>query len=413
MNDWENKEFWLWVGMLLPPLGFGWFNFSWVIGLIVMVLSFVLWIKEVGIRNYFLYQWEAWWFLGWVLISSLSSLVGVGSEFDFIGFIRMWLKMLLGLGWLWINFVLGVRNRGDGVLRAILITSLLKLIMEIGLYFKIKIFLFNIFVSKFVTSIKENLLRGRTIISFFEESFVPIWIWFILKKKAVWGVVVIVVMGAIVFLSNWRGRLIVYILSLMLSWLMFYKNRISWKQWLIYFLSLTILFAIVDVIALHWRGFSVMDRFMMRDVNQDKKTVDWRILAFRDAKVMGEHSVLGVGLGQFYLFTSLKKKFPSRIEDASLYGPHNIFFQFLAETGWIGLVWLIVGLLIFVKNDLECSKVRRCKFLSLVFWLVVLVVQFYPAEGWEFFSLFFGLRGWLIGRNVSNSEVSEKSISCR
>ncbi len=409
-GDMKNWWVWLWVVALLPPFSLGGVNSTWLVELGAVIGGVWLGWEKKDELGEFLSQKTVWWFLGWMAIISLS---GVGVLY-WPSFWKMWGKWVIGLVWLWIVMATYRQGKERQVWWGLIIVLWLKLVLEVGLYQDwFKSFEFRFLDTKLVNSIKANLLRERTIISFFNEPLALGSWWLIAKKNKRWkwwGWLSLLGSGIVVFMSNWRGRMVVWLMVLLggIGW---WGDKKQMKKWLVGIAIVGLVFGGLDRLMLISRGYSVLDRLRNEDKAEDKNTLKWRKKAFGEAREMASYTWFGVGVGQFYNFTDLKNRLGLqliKLDDASKYGPHNIFFQFLAETGWIGWFWLVLGLSWFGWWDSSHWKIYNSdlKLLAGVFWLTVAVVQFYPAISWEFVALFFGLRGVLLkGAKLSDGKV--------
>jgi len=396
------------IFLLLPPFNVMGINSVWILEMVVLGVGLVnAWYKEDQLRD-FLHHWEVLWLIVFIVLITLSGLVII----EWLPFIKFITKFWLGFWLMWLAYVYGDNRKL--IIKLMLFSLLMRVWLESLLYIQIladKVV--KIFYESLSKSIIANLGRNRTMIGFFGEPLiiVGIYFWFTEKKAWKWlgGASVFGAM-VIAFMSNWRGRFLTVVLisSIGVLWGIIVGNK-NKKKWVKHFVIWSgifggVLLMLNNILTLK-QGYSVVDRLLNKNYREDVVPVEWRKQLFEESLEMAKYSWLGVGGGQFYVHTNHKntiRVFNHGIEDASKYGPHNLFFQFLAETGWLGLGWLIIGLgLMFVKDIKDCWLLRmnsiRCAFI-MMFWGIILEAQFYPVVGWEFFVLFFGLRGLLLRR---------------
>jgi O-antigen ligase len=156
------------------------------------------------------------------------------------------------------------------------------------------------------------------------------------------------------------------------------------------------------------KGFSVVDRLMNKDVYEDQMTIKWRIEVFKESAEMGFSSPFGIGLRNFYDWTYFRSKakflstdFELLTKEAVVDGPHNIVAQFLAETGYVGLLIFLLMLATFASRDLKIIRSKQELWLEkatiiLVFWGFIFATVFYPATSLSFYISFFLFRAMLI-----------------
>jgi len=280
-----------------------------------------------------------------------------------------------------------------------------------------------VFGSLILQSIKANLVRYRTYVDFIQEASVPLFLFGLLnkhnslKQRIFYGVCA-VGMGGVVFLSNWRGRVLVYVFSLLifiLSIIFLKKKKLRSKKlfWLGgLIVGVVLMFGILDRVGLNKIGFSVVDRLRNADFAEDVSTIEWRVNVFKDSYDMGRSGFIGVGVGNFYEWTNFKKRHEylireyGELADAAIYhGPHNVFFQYFAEIGIIGTgVFVIYLFFAFVKDlhRIKSQKLYGAEMSFIVsFWTLLGVVQFYPATSLSFYVLFFVLRGVLDNKKLN------------
>jgi len=260
------------------------------------------------------------------------------------------------------------------------------------------------------SSISANLLRGRTYIELLQEASIPFIFYMIyLKGTKIWeqtlAYFLIILNIFIAFLSNWRGRFIVSLVAVPLSFSLFTKTARKSMLPLIIFGSIS-LFGLygLDKSQVFSSGFSVIDRLENRELN-DLDSVKWRVRMMGTSFELGFTHPLGVGLKNFsqYVTSGTSNPFAPKESvqlgrEAVFDGPHNIFPQFMAETGIAGLLAFGLMLIIFARHDSKLLRGKPSnsqKALIAFFWLILTSTLFYPASSLSFYVYFFLARGLL------------------
>lgn len=337
-------------------------------------------------------------------------------------FIKAYEKLIFGI----ISFfsaIIFVNRDKKGILAKTMIAFIaagaVRLFMEIILLLKPDLFisLAEVVIKPVVvTSIKANLFRIRTYIDLLNEATLPFFFYLYYKKKDekplnILVLILILCLGLVAFLSNWRGRVIVFASllvgsALLLSTIWQEKKKILISGLVVLVVSLTI----VDRLQLFSYGFSVVDRLLNKDEKEDVSTIEWRYKLFGTSADMGKTYPFGVGLKNFYDFIGAEAKGKGKFvykeaeiltKEAAVDGPHNIFFQFLAETGLGGFVVFLVMLGAFVVSDVGMIRKKgnfnlESRVIILAFWGLIIGTQFYPATALSFYVPFFFFRGLLV-----------------
>ena len=252
-----------------------------------------------------------------------------------------------------------------------------------------------------------NLARGKLFDDTYSIIIVPILLFFLFRRTQLVVKIILLCLflsfAVVAFASNFRTFFITFIATSFLTIL--FLRGVGKRGWII---LLLIAFFTVSAIPINNalisdNGFTVIDRLLLQDNSRDYSTIDWRFRMFQESIDMSLSRPFGVGLGNFYdflpqnykLLSPNKESSQAQIAiDALQSGPHNIFFQYLAETGFTGLISFIALLTYFVKKDIGILKGKNNekKTLIMSFWALVLTVQAFPAINLAFYSLFFLLR---------------------
>ena len=148
---------------------------------------------------------------------------------------------------------------------------------------------------------------------------------------------------------------------------------------------------------------------LLEDKAEDVRTISSRITRGEKSIEIGLSSpIFGVGLGNYYdnldfpmqkvfsRFKSINKEF----ELAAFY-PHNIFFRTFAETGFLGLISLMMLFAYFIKKDvaLLIGNKDLPKAFVVAFWILFIHAFFNPSSTVKFQSFF-----WLIRILIERTE---------
>jgi len=413
--------------ILLPPIRFPFFGPDWLNtnlfarALILFVFLYVLARGLIAGEKWFLKRnYHIDIILLFFIVQSLS-VIGAINGFAFL---KLYEKLVFGFMVFVITIGLTKRNGPDFFEKVILVyflAGVVKLFLEGILLIAPDLligFADTFFKSGVALSIKANLARDRTYIDLFPEASLPIFLYyfyrFYYKKKRAKvmksvSIILGVLLGLVSFLSNWRGRVLVYAAMLISSFVLFKKYW--FKKFKLLFLGGLILFSslfILDQTMVASKGFSVVDRLMNKDVYEDQMTIEWRVEVFKESVKMGFSSPFGIGLRNFYDWTYLKSKakflstdFELLIKEAAVDGPHNIVAQFLAETGYVGLLIFLLMIVVFASRDLKIIRNKQGLWLEkatiiLAFWGFIFATLFYPATSLSFYVSFFLFRAMLI-----------------
>lgn len=412
--------------VLLPPIRFPFFGPDWLntnLFARALILFVFLYVLAKG-----LIAGEKWfpkrnYHIDIILLFFIVQSLSIISAINGFAFLKLYEKLVFGFMIFVIAIGLTKRNKSDFFEKVILVyflAGVVKLFLE-GLLLIAPDLLISFadifFKSGVALSIKANLARNRTYIDLFSEASLPIFLYYFYRfyrKKRVRvmksvGIIFGVLLGLVSFLSNWRGRVLVYAGMLISSFALFRKYW--FKKFKFLLLGGLVLFSslfILDQGIVASKGFSVVDRLMNKDVFEDQMTIEWRVEVFKESVEMGFSSPFGIGLRNFYDWTYFKSKakflstdFELLTKEAVVDGPHNIVAQFLAETGYIGLLIFLLMLAAFASRDLKIIRNKQELWLEkttiiLTFWGFILATVFYPATSLNFYVSFFLFRAMLV-----------------
>lgn len=302
------------------------------------------------------------------------------------------------------------RNLVQRVMRVIFIASASVLIVQLTTFFFPKIFssIGRILIyNNLFDIVLANYNVGKLYDNTYLEIIIPILtLGFIRAKKNYQKVIffsLILIYGFLSFVSNFRYRFLAFIFSIFFSSLVFFKPKKLLSSIFLLIFSIILVFTISNFVLIKSNNNTVIDRIFLKDEEKDLGTIKWRFKMFGNSISIANRNALGIGLGNFYDNLSIKDKDLNNVFGvkkqialgALTSGPHNIFFQFLAETGYFGLLTFIVLLIFFLKKDffyLSKKNQNEKKALIIMFWTLIFIVQFFPAINLTFYSMFFLLR---------------------
>lgn len=346
------------------------------------------------------------------LTQSLSAVNAINAM-DFSG--RYW-KVIFGIILFFlIRYLLQVIKSRDVILRKLMQVLLVGAIVEI--FFQLILFLSpnffshigSIFIYNNLLSVTSaNISAGKLLDDTYLEIITPLLLYYYLyeKKRRFYYLSILVVLAFISFASNFRYRLLAFIIGAILSFITFAKTKIKMKY--IFLALFLIIFGVISVsiISTNIAGYGIINRILIRKDTEDTSSITFRLTMMEESTKMAiSHPLFGVGLGNFYdflpanyknlLFLTFSDK-KSIQSGALIGGSHNIFFQTLAESGFLGLGSLLVLLGYYIRKDLKIIRNGKNEISSVfivMFWTFMTIAQLFPSTNLEFYFLFFLLRG--------------------
>jgi hypothetical protein len=269
---------------------------------------------------------------------------------------------------------------------------------------------------KHVELVLANIARNRVYVETFDEAVVLLVIWWLYRRKGgvkntYLGYVLLVLVGFFAFVSNFRSRLLFFLVTLtgfILNSLLSFKKAVSIKLGLSPLLiSLVLTGFIASIVAGGIFGQTFIDRLQFASQQEDVETVFFRVKQLQEAWEMAlENNFSGVGLGNFYeglpfsknysffLQTAITSDKEITTKGAAIY-VHNIFGTFLAEGGvWAGILFLALTVK-FLFDDYKLARKGEEGSLLLVFafWGLFTYSLFNPFVPFSLQGLFWFVRG--------------------
>lgn len=211
------------------------------------------------------------------------------------------------------------------------------------------------------------------------------------------------------FISNVRTKflqLIFLLVSIGCNFVFHKDYRCIAKRKFFLLIYIFIFSFIVFLKLYHPYNYEILDRILITEDLSDLKSVDFRIKSFeRSFELFNSSILLGIGLGN-YSFSNAKPKIFSllRNTEENIYfqrvqqSPHNVFLQFLSETGLFGFLFFIFLLFSFIMQDSQIIFKKNTRYKNLFpfilsSWCFLFYGFFNPFETLYIMGLFWFLRG--------------------
>lgn len=257
----------------------------------------------------------------------------------------------------------------------------------------------NLLNEKGYTMAKDVILKSRLTISTYTEIFLPIlyWKYFSSRNNKVILYVSIILINILAFYSGWRIRGIISIISIVqVIYMMFYQNnfrRLVPKLGLL-ILPFSILFLVNS-------GFFTKNPTLNRilydsedAISSDKNRTNILSQSF---DIFFINPLFGVGLNNNYIYRQNPKYLSSKEANNSAKlvreaGSHNFYIDLLIEVGLFGIVFFLIVLLSWIKEDKKyIVDINRYPFIS-AFYLLLFYAILHSTGGYRFFTLILLLR---------------------
>jgi O-antigen ligase len=307
--------------------------------------------------------------------------------------------------------ILNKKRLANKIIQIINFTVLINVCMELLMFFfpSLVNWLYRFIHQSVLDIFVFNINRGRLYFESYGEVFLPIILYLFIKEKNLLNKIIywIVTLGVIMlaFWSNYRDRFVVVCFSLFTTLMIFRKDilKIRTRQNIIFLFATMLIFIGGFFYIYQTRGYSVIDRLLLQDKEEDIGSLVSRGILINEAVSIGRQFPLtGAGLGNYYdhLPSFMKNQRYRMIGqnrnflDATLLYPHNLFAQIFVETGLLGLVSFLLILGIFIRQDFRILKKDNSisKALAISFWALILYSMFNPRTYLTFYTNFFILR---------------------
>jgi O-antigen ligase len=256
----------------------------------------------------------------------------------------------------------------------------------------------NIVYSGHFSIVLSDFERGRLYIDTYDEAIIPFLLLTSVVRVPFLRYLFILVLAFLGFISNWRIRALMIAFSLISS---LFMKTLKIKTLVILIFAVLIVGWSASYVSTALVGFSVVDRLTFTYEDEDIESLNSRLNQINIALQMGQQSLFGVGLGNYY--DNLRGKdsafYSDRdVKERTLGNIHNIFAAAVAETGYIGLLLLIGLLFVFAKNDMNILNTtdRHRKACVVSFWTIFFHILLAPNTGGYTLVFFWGIRGLLL-----------------
>lgn len=311
-----------------------------------------------------------------------------------------------------VSYLLIDNKKKFGILiELISLTVIINVLLELAMFFFPQLinFLYGFIHQSVLDIFVFNVNRGRLYFESYGEVFLPVILYLFIKEKNLTKKIIYWLMidgvTLLAFWSNYRDRFVVVCFSLFVT-LIIFKNdlfKIKIKQNIIFFIATVLIFFGGFVYIYQAKGYSVIDRLLLQDKEEDVNSLNFRGELMSEAVLIGkQYPIFGIGLGNFYdrLPSFMKNRRYQMIGqnkifyDATLLYPHNLFAQIFVETGLLGLLSFMFILGYFVNKDIKILKNNKdiSKALIVSFWALILYAMFNPRTYLTFYTNFFILR---------------------
>ena len=297
-------------------------------------------------------------------------------------FLLIWKDVVFGLIFFFVTLnVLRPRWRIESIIFLLLNTIVVNIMLEFVIYFRPDVF-FSVIDPFLYGKYTHNLLiqfnRGRYFVDMVEAALIPFVIYYLVHKKSVLEKIASFFMSLLMtffaFVSSFRAQLVVALISLLGSGILITKK---FRDFILLLLILFLVFQMITTISPQIANYNALNRLLLEE-KSDVTSIQSRFFYWEKAVEMGlSSSLFGIGLGNYYDNLSPKQIITTSIFDpknelmkVTAIHPHNVFFAAFAETGFFGLISLILLLAYFAIEDLKSFRrnVSLHSFAIISFW---------------------------------------------
>jgi hypothetical protein len=266
------------------------------------------------------------------------------------------------------------------------------LIIYPNIFFNTFKYLFSL---KYLEFIRQEYERNRLGSENFDFILLLPLLYFVIKSKKneFFTYMIFLINGAVLLVSNFRTKSILFILSVITIFAMFRKK-----------LSLFILFLIVliGLVLIQFTAYKFQINFKKRFINNatNRASVEIRRQIWSKSLIVAKENPFGVGLGNFEYYMSVDNVSinSSRLyKSAIYYDPHNKLIKLLVETGIFGFISFLVMISYMAykdfKNFFKFDGLKKVYFIC--FWSLVVFSMYNPSETIKYQILFWFFRAKL------------------
>lgn len=308
--------------------------------------------------------------------------------------------------------ILDSKDKIIKLIKVLVLTVVINAVYEFFIYFQpaaILSTLKNFIYGQYWDVLFMNYQRERYFIDIYDSALIPFLLYFFYTSRdRIYKITSLLIIFAVSFfalISNFRSQFIMVLFSLVLGLHIFFRKLSS------YGLQIVILLFILYtgyVISATYFGSNSLDRLITPGEDEyatiTKRTYLWK----QSIDMVSLSPFFGIGLGNFYDYLPTSKKlnlsvfrWVNDLQMISETHPHNIFFSALAETGYIGLLSLILLIIYFIKTDYKYMKFHNPIISSTIigFWSLFIFALLNPPVTLPYISLF-----WIFRAIITNSE---------
>jgi len=256
--------------------------------------------------------------------------------------------------------------------------------------------------------IKMNINRGRVFLEEYNEVMIPPIVYLLIRggnKKLF--LLLLTVTIIVSYISGFRTKFAMTVFSLLTSFVVLLFTKIKATRNI---LNMGLLFtAVLSIFGLLYfyisqiSPYSLVDRFMFQSEIADVQSVTRRIENWNEAIMIGLSSpIFGVGMGNYNYYANTERRITSFISMSKetkaikedLVNPHNLLVFTFAETGFFGLICLLLLLIYFIFEDIKViiqgNDLSKAFIIS--FWCLFIYSLFNPTVNITYNILFWALR---------------------
>jgi len=200
------------------------------------------------------------------------------------------------------------------------------------------------------------------------------------RSKVMFSGILLIAIYVIVFLSGERAALLQITLAILILIWALIKN----KKTLILFSSICTLIAAILVHFFNLDKVISRQIFSIFEILKNYSTTPYGKLWNSGFKIGKENWIFGIGPMNF-------EKYCTKISDFCSYHPHNIYIEFFAETGLVGLTILLFVFYFFLKRFLDSQK---SILITSTFTAFLIKIMPIPSSG--FFKNWYAVPLWLM-----------------